>query len=50
MGFLRHFRVLWVQVLVGVVLGVAVGVLWPQFGASLKPLGDAFIKDRKSVV
>src|SRR4051794_31842127 len=44
MGFLRHFRVLWVQVLLGVALGLAVGAIWPHFGASLKPLGDAFIK------
>ena len=44
MGFVRLFRPLWVQVLVGVALGVVVGWLWPEFGASLKPLGDAFIK------
>jgi aerobic C4-dicarboxylate transport protein len=44
MGFLRHLRVLYVQVLIGVALGVLVGALWPTFGASLKPLGDAFIK------
>jgi aerobic C4-dicarboxylate transport protein len=44
MGFLRHLRVLYVQVLIGVALGVLVGALWPEFGASLKPLGDAFIK------
>ncbi len=44
MGFLRHFRQLWVQVLVGTALGALVGWLWPHFGASLKPLGDAFIK------
>jgi aerobic C4-dicarboxylate transport protein len=44
MGFLRHLRVLYVQVLIGVALGVLVGALWPAFGASLKPLGDAFIK------
>jgi aerobic C4-dicarboxylate transport protein len=50
MGFLRHFRVLYVQVLVGVILGVLVGALWPQFGASLKPLGDAFIKLIKMAV
>ncbi|RAK51963.1 dicarboxylate/amino acid:cation symporter [Phenylobacterium soli] len=41
---MRHFRVLYVQVLVGVALGLAVGALWPEVGASLKPLGDAFIK------
>ena len=44
MGVLRHFRQLWVQVLVGAVLGALVGWLWPEVGASLKPLGDAFIK------
>ncbi len=44
MGFLRVFRQLWVQVLVATALGAVVGWLWPHFGASLKPLGDAFIK------
>jgi aerobic C4-dicarboxylate transport protein len=44
MGFLRQFRQLWVQVLVGTALGALVGWLWPQLGADLKPLGDAFIK------
>ena len=44
MKFLRHLRVLYVQVLIGVALGVLVGALWPAFGADLKPLGDAFIK------
>jgi len=44
MGFLRVFRQLWVQVLIGTVLGALVGWLWPKFGADLKPLGDAFIK------
>ncbi|MDP3174218.1 MAG: dicarboxylate/amino acid:cation symporter [Phenylobacterium sp.] len=37
-------RVLYVQVLIGIALGVAVGALWPDIGAALKPLGDAFIK------
>jgi len=50
MGFLRYFRVLYVQVLVAVVLGMAVGAIWPDFGASLKPLGDAFIKLIKMAV
>jgi aerobic C4-dicarboxylate transport protein len=47
---LRVLRPLWVQVLVGVALGVLVGALWPHFGASLKPLGDAFIKLIKMAV
>jgi aerobic C4-dicarboxylate transport protein len=44
MGFLRGLRQLWVQVLIATVLGALVGWLWPHFGASMKPLGDAFIK------
>jgi len=35
---------LYFQVLVGIVLGVAVGALWPATGAALRPLGDGFIK------
>jgi aerobic C4-dicarboxylate transport protein len=50
MGVLRQFRQLWVQVLVATLLGALVGWLWPGFGASLKPLGDAFIKLVKMAV
>ena len=35
---------LWVQVLVAVALGAALGVLQPKLGAAMQPLGDAFIK------
>ncbi|MFJ6089758.1 cation:dicarboxylate symporter family transporter [Pseudomonas chlororaphis] len=35
---------LYVQVLIAVLLGALVGVLVPETGAALKPLGDAFIK------
>ena len=35
---------LYFQVLVGVVLGIGVGLVKPEWGAALKPLGDAFIK------
>ena len=50
MWVLRYLRLLWVQVLVGVALGLAVGALWPHFGAALKPLGDGFIKLIKMAV
>src|ERR1700704_3823681 len=50
MGFLRVFRQLWVQVLVGVALGAVVGWLCLEFGASLKPVGDPFIKLVKMAV
>jgi len=35
---------LWFQVLVGTVLGVALGWLAPDAGSAMKPLGDGFIK------
>ncbi len=38
------FRNLYVQVLCGIALGVIVGVLWPETGAAMRPLGDGFIK------
>jgi len=40
MRFLKH---LYVQVLVGIAVGAALGLGWPHFGESLKPLGDGFI-------
>jgi aerobic C4-dicarboxylate transport protein len=44
------WRSLYFQVLVGIALGVLVGWLWPGFGRSLKPLGDAFIKLVKMII
>jgi len=41
---MKWLRLLYVQVLIGIALGVAVGAIWPEIGASLKPLGDAFVK------
>lgn len=41
---------LYAQVIIGVVLGVAVGLLWPEFAAKLKPLGDGFIKLVKMLI
>ena len=38
------YKVLYVQVIVAIVLGVLVGHLWPAGAQTLKPLGDAFIK------
>ncbi|WP_083632551.1 C4-dicarboxylate transporter DctA [Bradyrhizobium sp. NAS96.2] len=44
-----HAR-LYVQVLIGIALGVLVGYLWPDIGAALKPLGDALIKMIKMAI
>jgi aerobic C4-dicarboxylate transport protein len=41
---------LYVQVLVAIAAGVSVGYFWPDAGASLKPLGDAFIKLVKMII
>jgi len=37
-------RSLYVQVLAAIALGVALGVLAPETGAAMKPLGDGFVK------
>ena len=34
---------LYVQVLLAMLLGVTVGHVWPDAGAALKPLSDAFV-------
>jgi aerobic C4-dicarboxylate transport protein len=36
-------RILYVQVLAAIALGIAVGYVFPTAGTALKPLGDAFI-------
>ena len=38
------------QVMVALVLGVVVGVFWPDFAAQMKPLGDGFIKLIKMII
>ena len=37
------YRILYVQVMIGMLLGVAVGWMWPGLGKDLKPLGDGFV-------
>ena len=44
------YRHLYLQVLVAIVLGVALGHFAPATGEALKPLGDAFIKLVKMVI
>lgn len=46
---MRFLGKLYVQVLIGVSIGIALGVFWPEVGVDLKPLGDAFIKLIKMV-
>ncbi len=44
LSIFRPLKLLYVQVLIATVLGVLVGLLWPQTGEALRPLGDGFIK------
>ncbi len=47
---MRFLKLLYVQVLIGIVLGVTVGHFSPQTGISLRPLGDAFIALMKMLI
>jgi Na+/H+-dicarboxylate symporter len=44
------YRKLYVQVLMAVALGAALGYFYPDFSTSLKPYGDAFVRAIKVVV
>ena len=44
------YRILYVQVLIGVSLGILVGYLFPKWGVSLRPLGDGFVKLIKMLI
>ncbi len=43
-------KILYVQVLAAVALGVLLGAIFPHVGESMKPLGDAFIKLVKMII
>lgn len=47
---MRFLKILYVQVLIAIVLGVVVGAIWPKTGVALKPLADAFIALIKLVI
>ena len=44
------YRILYLQVLVAVGLGILIGYFFPATGKSLKPLGDGFIKLIKMLI
>jgi aerobic C4-dicarboxylate transport protein len=43
-------RQLWVQVLLAMVVGIVLGQVYPDFGARMQPLGDAFIKAIRALI
>ena len=46
----KFLRSLFGQVVLALVLGVLLGLLWPETAVKLKPLGDAFIKLIKMII
>jgi aerobic C4-dicarboxylate transport protein len=44
------YRVLYIQVLIAVLVGILIGHFFPGLGQSLKPLGDGFIKLVKMII
>ncbi len=44
------YTTLYFQVVTAIILGGSVGHFWPEFGESLKPLGDGFIKLVKMII
>ena len=47
---MRYLRLLYVQVLIGILIGGTIGYIWPEFGAQLKPLADAFVSLIKMLI
>ena len=47
---MRIFRSLYVQVLIAIAIGILLGILYPDVGAQMKPLGDGFIKLIKMMI
>lgn len=44
------YKLLYVQVLAAIIAGILLGHFYPEIGAQLKPLGDAFIKLVKMII
>jgi aerobic C4-dicarboxylate transport protein len=44
------YKILYVQVLFAIVMGVLLGVFYPELGTQMKPLGDGFIKLIKMII
>ena len=47
---MKWLKILYVQVLIGIVLGVLTGLFYPETGTTLKPLAEIFIKAIKMLI
>ena len=50
MRALSLLKLLYVQVVIAAVAGVVVGLVWPETGEAMRPLGDAFIRVIKMII
>lgn len=48
--WLAPFRPLYIQVLVAIAIAIVVGLVWPETGRAMKPMGDAFIAILKTLI
>jgi aerobic C4-dicarboxylate transport protein len=46
----RWYKVLYIQVLIAIAIGIVLGHLWPHAGEAMKPLGDGFVKLVKMII
>jgi aerobic C4-dicarboxylate transport protein len=47
---MKYLKILYVQVIIAIVIGIVVGHFYPSIGVALKPLGDGFIKLIKMMI
>jgi aerobic C4-dicarboxylate transport protein len=47
---MKYLKILYVQVLLAIAIGIALGTFFPDFAVRLKPLGDGFIKLIKMMI
>src|SRR5258705_11262881 len=47
---MKFFKILYVQVLIAITIGILLGYFYPDFAVQLKPLGDGFIKLIKMMI
>lgn len=47
---MKYLKKLWVQVLIGMIVGILLGLYYPDLGTDMKPWGDAFIFLIKMVI
>ncbi len=47
---MKYFKILYIQVLIAIAIGILLGNYYPSFAVQLKPLGDGFIKLIKMMI